>query len=361
MRILSIIDRYIISKFLKTFFFTIGIFSLITIFIDISEKIDDFIKRKPPLTSIIFDYYIWFIPYITALLCPIFVFLAVLFFNSKMAQNSEIISMLNTGASYRRILKPYLLASSFLTALYLLMNTQVVPYCDKKRYMFEDNWIHEKKQVQNNNISCQINPGTIIHMESFNYLDSIGFGFSMERSVDNKLQSRTFASRLIWNKTLNRWSLENYQQRFFTSEGEKVIKGQLMDTVLSIKPDEFVVKSQIISSMTNPELNEYIRSEREKGSGMINKYKVELIRRTAQPISFYVLTLLAVAISSRKSRGGTGLHMGIGIFVTFAYMLIQQVFNTFGMNNVMMPEIAVWLPVFIFGLFAFIMVIKSPK
>jgi lipopolysaccharide export system permease protein len=358
---ISTIDRYIIRKFLSTFFFTVGIFALITVFIDISEKIDDFIKRKPSLYVLVFDYYIWFIPYIIALLCPIFVFLAAVFFNSKLAQNSEIIAILNSGVTYRRFLRPYFIASTLLTVLFLFMNTFVVPHCDKKRYLFEDNWIKEKKQVQNNNIYYQIEKGSLIHMESFNYIDSIGFNFSMENNVDNKLRSRTFASRLIWNKEHNKWSLENYQVRRFTPAGEVVTKGLMMDTVLNIKPGEFIVKSQIISSMTNPELNEYIRSEREKGSENISKYLVELYRRTAQPISFYVLTLLAVAISSRKSRGGTGVHLGLGIFVTFGYMLFQQVFNTFGMTGVMHPAVAVWTPVALFLMFALFMLRNAPK
>jgi lipopolysaccharide export system permease protein len=361
MQLLPIIDGYIIKKFLKTFFFAVCIFSLISIFIDVSEKIDDFIKRKPSFLTIVFDYYIWFIPYIITLLCPVFVFLSALFFNSKMAQNTEIIAILNIGINYRRFLRPYFVACTILVIIFIFFTTFLVPHADRQRYLFEDKWIREKVQKQSDNINCQINDQTVLHMESFNYLDSIGVNISMERFENNRIKERVFATRLIWNKDLGKWTLENYQNRIFAGENEIMIKRPKVDTVLSIKPSEFIVKTQYISSMTNPELNEYIRQEREKGSALLNKYYVELYKRIAMPCSFYVVTLLAVAITSKKSRGGTGMHLGIGIFVTFFFLLITQIFNTLGFTNVMNPAIAVWLPNVIFLTGAIFVTVKAPK
>ncbi len=361
MRLLPILDAYIIKKFLKTFFFTIFIFAFISVFIDLSEKIDDFIKHKPSLFAIVFDYYIWFIPYIVTLLCPVFVFLSALFFNSKMAQDTEIIAILNTGISYKRFLRPYFIACTFLFCLFLFSTTFLAPHCDKKRYAFEDLYVKDKVNTQTEHINCQINEGTVLHMESFNYLDSIGYNLSMEHYELNHITQRIFATRLIWDKKLNMWSLENYQQRIFNGENEIVYKGAIKDTVLNIKPNEFIVKTQYISSMTNPELNEYIRVEKERGSPLINKYYVELYKRVATPFSFYVVSLLAIAISSRKSRGGTGIHLGIGIFVTFTFLLIVQIFNTLGITNVMNPAIAVWTPNVLFLTGAIIVAVKAPK
>lgn len=361
MRILPIIDGYIIKKFLTTFFFAVCIFSLISIFIDVSEKIDDFIKRKPPLSDIILDYYVWFIPYIITLLCPIFVFLAALFFNSKMAQNTEIIAILNSGINYTRFLRPYFIACTFLVVLFLFFTTFLVPHSDRQRYVFEDKWIRDKVQHQSDNINCQIDEGTILHMESFSYADSVGLNLSLEHFENNRITQRVFANKLIWNKELGKWTLENYQRRTFNGDNETVVKGIKMDTTLSIKPNEFIVKTQYISSMTNPELNDYIRQEREKGSPLLNKYHVELYKRIAMPFSFYVVTLLAVAISSQKSRGGTGMHLGIGIFVTFFFLLTTQIFNTLGITNVMNPAIAVWTPNVIFLIGAVIVTIRAPK
>jgi lipopolysaccharide export system permease protein len=341
---LRLLDLYLIKKFLRTFFFSVFIFAFISIFIDLTEKIDDFIRHKPTLYQVIFDYYIWFIPYIITILCPTFVFLSVIFFNSKLAQNTEIIAILNSGISYTRFLRPYFIACTVLVLLFLFSTTYLAPLCDKHRYAFEDIYVHGKVDVQSEHINCQIDKGSVIHLESFNYIDSIGFNFSMEHYVNNRITQRVFATRLIWNKALSKWSLENYQQRIFAGDKEIILKGVIKDTVLNIKPSEFIVKTQYISSMTNPELNEYIRKEKEKGSPLINKYYVELYKRAAVPCSFYVVSLLAIAISSTKSRGGTGIHLGIGIFVTFTFLLVVQIFNTLGVTNVLHPIVAVWTP-----------------
>lgn len=355
------LDRYIVRKFLTTFFFTLALFSLIAIFIDISEKIDDFLKKKPPFTTIVFDYYIYFLPYFFGMFSPIFVFLSAMFFNSKLAQNSEIIAILNSGINYRRFLRPYLIAASILAVLFLFLNTWIIPYCDKKRYAFEEEWIHDTKTTQSTNISYVIEGGTILHLESFNYLDSTGFNVSLENYDGNRIRQRVFANRLLWNSEKKRWQLEYYQRRTFDGGVEHIEKGNIIDTALHISPGEFIVKSKFVSSMTNPELNEYIRRERERGSDSINKYYVELYKRIASPFSSFVLTLLAVAISSKKSRGGTGLHLGIGIFITFTFLLVIQVFNTLGSTNVMMPAIAVWTPNVLFMLVALGMVKIAPK
>jgi lipopolysaccharide export system permease protein len=359
---LGIIDRYILKKYLSTFFYAVLLFTLIAIFIDISEKIDDFIKKKPPLSVLIFDYYIYFIPYFMGLFSSVFVFLSTLFFNSKLAQNTEIIAILNSGLQYPRFLKPYLLGSSVLFVVFLLLNTQILPICDKYRLKFEDEWIHDNVQTQNNNIFNMLDDNNIIHMESFNYKDSVGFNFTLEAFRDGKLVERTFANRLIWNKEKNCWTFEGYVRRLFNPlQQEFLVKGLKMDTTLKISPDEFIVKTNYVSSMTNPELNEYIRKETEKGNPKVGKYKVELYKRTIVPVSFFVLTLLAIAVSSAKSRGGTGFHLGIGIIITFAYLLFIQIFNTMGNTGVMVPWVAVWIPSIIFFFVALVLLKRAPK
>ena len=237
----------------------------------------------------------------------------------------------------------------------------MIPYCDKKRYAFEETWIKDKKTTQSNNISCVIEPGTILHMESFNYLDSTGYNVSLERFDNFKVRQRVFANRLLWNREKQNWRLEYFQRRLFKNGTEIIEKGDKLDTLLRISPDEFIVKSQFVSSMTNPELNEYIRREKEKGSASISKYYVELYKRIATPFSFFILTLLAVAISSRKSRGGTGIHLSLGIFLTAAFLLITQVFNTLGVTNVLPPAIAVWMPNVLFMIIALLMTKSAPK
>jgi lipopolysaccharide export system permease protein len=358
---MKLLDRYIIQKFLVTFIFTLGLFSIIAIFIDLPEKLDDFLKRKPPLNAIIFDYYIYFVPWFFGLFGPIFVFLACIFFTSKLAQNTEIVAMLGSGMSFTRFLRPYMIGAAILAAAFIFLNTYLIPISDKHKYAFEEQWIKEKKITESQNIHVQMEPGSMLHMTTFNYLDSTGFNVSMERFDSSRMVHRITATKLIWNRNKEMWRLEGWRERIFTKEGELLLKGDFKDTVLKIKPSEFIIKSQYISSMTNPELNEYIRIEREKGSPHISKYLVELYRRTASPISFFVLTLLAVSISSRKSRGGTGLALGLGIFVTLFFLLLVQVFNTFGITNVLPPAIAVWMPNMIYLFVALYFAAKAPK
>lgn len=358
---MKIIDKYIIRKFLMTFLFSTLLFSLIAIFIDISEKIDDFIKRKPPLTTVIFDYYIYFLPWFYGLFGPLFVFLSCMFFNSKLAQNTEIIAILNSGTKYRNVLKPYFMVATMLVGFFIFLNTWLIPICEKRKLAFEDEYIREKKTIQSQNLHVQIVPGTMMYIESFNYLDSTGSNLTIERFENGKVVQRIFANRLLWNKDKGMWKFENFKQRIFTADGEKLIRGTIKDTVLPIRPSEFIIKSQYISAMVNHELNDYIRGEREKGSSKLNTYYVELYKRIANAFSFFPLTLLAVAISSRKQRGGIGLHLGIGIFITLVYLLTVQVFSTLGITNVLSPALAVWLPVGAFAIVALLMIYKAPR
>jgi lipopolysaccharide export system permease protein len=198
-------------------------------------------------------------------------------------------------------------------------------------------------------------------MESFNYSDSSGYNFNLESFTNGKLVERTFASRLLWNRQKQCWTLEGYTQRIFANNREYIFKGQKKDTILSLKPDEFFEKTKVVSSMTNPELNSYIRKETDKGNPKVNIFKVELYKRTVIPIAFYVLTILAVAVSSAKSRGGVGMHLGIGIGLTFAYLLLIQIFNTAGNTGVMKPWIAVWVAPVLFFFIALYLLKKAPK
>ncbi len=358
---IGIIDRYIIKKYLQTFFYSVLLFTFIAIFIDISEKMDDFIKNKPPLNVLIFDYYIWFIPYFMGLFSSVFIFLSTLFFNSKLAQNTEIIAILNSGLSYRRFLKPYLIGASFLFVIFLILNTQFLPIADKYRLKFEDDWIHDNEPTQNNNIYNMLNDSNMIHMESFNYVDSSGFNFNLESFSNGKLIQRTYANKLTWNRQKQSWTLEGYTQRIFSNQREYILRGTKLDTSFNLRPDEFFEKSKKVSSMTNPELNEYIRKEAEKGNPKVNLFKVELYKRIVIPIAFFILTILAVAVSSGKSRGGVGYHLGIGIILTFVYLLLIQVFNTAGNTGVLPAWIAVWIPPVLFSIIALFMLKRAPK
>lgn len=357
---ISILDRYIINKYLSTFFFAVMLFTLIAIFIDISEKMDDFIKHKPPLSVLIFDYYLWFIPYFMGVFGPVFLFLSTVFFNAKLAQNTEIIAILNSGSPYIRFLKPYLISAFIVFLIYLVANTHILPVADQHRLRFEDEWVHETKVTQNNNIYYMLNDSAVIHMQSFNYIDSVGFNCSIESLKNHKIVNRVFATRIIWNRQKRLWTLENMQQRLFLGNDEPVIHRVSLDTVLNIRPNEFIQKAGYVSTMTNPELNEFIRKEKEKGAP-VHRFYVELYKRVAVPASFFVLTLLAVAVSSRKSRGGTGVHLAIGFIIAILYLFLIQVFNVMGNGGVLTPWLAVWTPAVLFLFVALVLLKKAPK
>lgn len=357
----GIIDFYIIKKFVVTFLFSTGLFSLIAILIDVSEKIDDFLRKKPGFEKIVFDYYIYFLPWFYGMFGPIFIFLSCLFFNSRMAQNTEIIAILGSGVNYTRFLRPYLIGTTLLVGVFIYLNTTIIPISDRHRYAFEDDYVKDKRTSSNNNIHVQIEPGTMLFIESFNYVDSTGFNLHMERVENGELVQRIKAGSIRWNKDKQMWSIMNYAQRIYMGDEEVIYQGAIKDTVLPIKPSEFVIKTQYITAMTNPELTAFIRSEKEKGASGTNAYYVELYRRIAGAVSFYPLILLAVALSSRKQRGGIGVHLGLGIFLTLFYLLSVQVFHTLGINNVLHPAVAVWLPVVLFSLLAIFMLIRSPK
>lgn len=357
---LGIIDRYIMKKYISTFLFCVLLFTLIAIFIDISEKMDDYIKNKPPLSVLVFDYYIWFIPYFMGLFSPVFLFLSTIFFNSKLAQNTEIISILNSGAPYYKFLKPYILSSLILFIVFLLANMHLMPIADKHRLKFEDDWIHEKVVTQNNNIYYMLNDSSVIHMESYNYLDSVGYNCTIEGFKANKIYNRIFATRLLWNKSSKMWTLENVQQRIFVGDDEPLKRFAKLDTALNIKPDEFILKANYVTSMTNPELNEYIRKEKEKGAP-VHKFLVELYKRVAVPTSFFILTILAVAVSSKKSRGGTGAHIALGFGLTITYLFLIQIFNVMGFTGVLAPYLAVWIPPVFFLIVALYLLKTAPK
>jgi lipopolysaccharide export system permease protein len=357
---LGIIDRYIMRKYISTFLFCVLLFSLIAIFIDISEKMDDYIKNKPSLYVLVFEYYLWFIPYFMGLFSPVFLFLSTIFFNSKLAQNTEIISILNSGAPYYRFLKPYILSSLLLFVLFLIANMHLMPIADQHRLKFEDAYIREKVITQNNNIYSMLNDSSVIHMESYNYADSVGYNCTIEGFKNNKINNRIFATRIVWNKSNKHWTLENVQQRLFIGDDEPLRKLQTLDTLLNIKPDEFVLKANYVTSMTNPELNEYIRKEKSKGAP-VHKFYVELYKRVAVPTSFFILTILAVAVSSKKSRGGTGAHIALGFGLTIAYLFLIQIFSVMGFTGVLAPALAVWIPPAFFLIIALYLLKTAPK
>lgn len=358
---IKILDRYIIRKFLGTFFFALALIISIAIVFDISEKIDDFLEKDAPLRSIVFDYYLNFIPYFGNLFSPLFVFISVIFFTSRMAGQTEVIAILSSGVSFRRLLMPYLAAAAILAALSLYLNNYVIPHSTSERLAFEYKYLKNPFVYRNRNVHRQIAPGQFIYFESYNNIDRVGYQFSFEKIEKGKLSVKILSERIYWDSLKNKWTLENYFIRNIAGMQEQIRNGFRMDTVFAFRPEEFSRRTNFIETMDTPELNAYIKSEIMRGSEEVPFYLIEKHRRLSFPFATFILTLIGVSISSRKVRGGIGMQLGAGLLLSFAYILFMQVSQTFATNGSLPAWLAVWIPNIIFALIALYLLRKAAR
>lgn len=358
---MKILDKYIIKKFLGTFFFAILLIIAIVIVFDISEKIDDFLEKKAPLSAIVFDYYLNFIPYFVNLFSPLFTFIAVIFFTAKMANDTEIVAILSGGVSFRRIMLPYMMAATVLSILSFILSGWVIPNSNKSRLAFENRYIKNPYKNEGHNIHIQIKPGTFIYMESFNTLDNTGYKYSMEKVKDGKVYYKMMTDYVRWDTVLHKWELSNYFIRQVKGMDETMSMGARKDTVLGFDASEFNKRINTIETMNNGELSAYIKQEKMRGSGNMNFYYIEKYKRIASPLSTYILTLIGMALASRKVRGGIGLQLGMGISLSFTYILFMQVSQTFATNGGFSPLLAVWIPNIVFSAIALYLLKSAPK
>ncbi|MBN2175964.1 MAG: LptF/LptG family permease [Bacteroidales bacterium] len=355
------IDYYIIKKFLGTFFFAISLLVIIIIVFDLSEKIDDFIEKKPPLNEIIFSYYLNFIPYFVNLFSYLFTFISVIFFTSKMAYNSEIIAILSSGVSYRRFLLPYLFSAVFLGLLSFYLANFLIPRTNQKMMQFEKAYIRNPYASSDINIHMQISPGTFVYLETYNARTNTGYKFSMENFKNDRLVYKLNAERITWDSISGLWKIRNFTKRIIEKNDEIIQKGDELDTLINMHPREFTFILEDIKTMNFMELRDFIEKERLKGSKSIKDYEVEKHKRIAFPFATLVLTLIGVSISSRKVRGGIGMHLGLGITITFAFILFLQITTVFATNGNLAPWLAVWIPNFIFTAIGLVLLKLAPK
>ncbi|MEA1874878.1 MAG: LptF/LptG family permease [Bacteroidota bacterium] len=355
------IDTYIIKKFLSTYFFAIGLILAIAVVFDASEKIDDFIENSASLKVILFDYYLNFIPYFANLFSSLFVFIAVIFFTSKMAYASEIIAMLSSGISFRRILFPFIIGAVIITGFNFVLGYYVIPEANKGRLDFQSVYLKGSHKSSESNVHKQIEPGFYIYLESFNINRQTGYSFTMESIENDKLVSRLSANRIIWDTTDNKWTLEEYKIRRFDDLGQKIESGMYLDTLINISPDDFTQELDLVTAMTHNELDDYIEMQRIRGTSDITNSLLEKHRRVAYPFSTFILTLLAVVLSAKKVRGGIGLQIGLGILLSFTYILFMQFADSFALSGSISPSIAVWIPNMIYGVIGVALLRFAPK
>lgn len=355
------IDWYIIKKFLGTFFFSISLILLIVIVFDVSEKIDDFIEKSAPIKEIILDYYLNFIPYFGNLFSPLFTFVAVIFFTSKMANNTEIISILASGVSFNRMLRPFLISATTLAILSFILGNFIIPPANENRLEFENKYIKNPYQNRDKNIHMQISPGEFIYVQSYNTKRNIGYRFCLEKFENQELTEKLFTNYIQWNEETKDWTAHDYFLRKINQLNEIIEEGDSLTLSINLSPDDFNQRKNNINTMSFFQLNNFIKEEKMKGSKDLVFYIVEQQKRFAFPLATIVLTLVAVAMASRKIRGGIGLHLGLGLLISFAYILFMQISTTFAINGDLSPVIAVWIPNFIFSLLGIYLLKKAPK
>jgi lipopolysaccharide export system permease protein len=355
------LDWYIVKKFLGTFFFSISLILLIVVVFDISEKIDDFIEKDAPIRGIIFDYYLNFIPYFGNLFSPLFTFVAVIFFTSKMANNTEFISILSSGISFNRFLRPFMLSAGLLAVLSFTLSNFIIPPANSERLEFENTYIKNPYKNRDKDIHMQIKPGQFIYMQSYNTKRNIGYKFSMEQFENNELQEKLFCNYIKWNETTENWTVHNYFIRKIDHLNEEIIEGDTLVLTINLHPNDFNVRRSMVETMNMFQLNDYIKEERMKGSKNLVFHIIEQQKRFAYPFATLILTIVAVAMASRKVRGGIGLHLGLGLLISFAYILFMQVSTTFATNGDLSPIIAVWIPNLLFASLGLYLLKKAPK
>ena len=360
---MKIIDIYIIKKFLGTFFYAISLLIIIVIIFDVSENIDSFIKNQAPFQAIVIDYYVNFIPYFINLFIYLFTFISVIFFTSKMATDTEIIAILSSGVSFWRFLKPYLLAATFLAVLSFYLGNFLIPRTNHARRIFKNTYMEKLTKDNDRNLHVQIEPGVFVYVESFDSDKKKGRKFSLEKFDGQQLVYKIMGDKLEWNDEEKKWKIITWHERKIDSTGTEMIftKGKERDTTLALKPTDLYLIKEDFEEMNFWELNDYIAREKEKGSIAYKKYEIEKYKRIAGPVAIIILTFIGVALSSRKVRGGIGMHLGLGIALTFSYILLMQLSTVFSTMGNLPPSLGAWIPNFIYAGIGVYLLIKAPK
>lgn len=356
------LDLYIIRKFLGTFCFSMVLILSIVIVFDLSERLEKFLENEAPVKAIIFDYYLNFVPYFANVFSSLFTFISVIFFTSKMAYNSEIIAILSTGTSFRRMVRPYMMAAGVIALLSLMLSSFIIPNANEKRIEFSQKYIWNKYSNRDKNIHRQIAPGTYIYMSSFSVASKIGYDFSYENFKGDTLVEKLTSRWIEWNENTGKWTIKDWKLRKIDGDKETYTTGNQIDTLMGFLPSEFSEDPKKIKEKLNLlELNEYIARQKLRGSSNVVEFQIEKYRIFSGSFATFILTLIGVCIASRKIRGGMGFHLGLGLLISFSYILFMQFSTVFATNGDMNPLLAVWVPNILFSVVAFFVYRTAPK
>ncbi len=358
------LDRYIIGKFLGTYFFSIALIISIAVVFDFNENIDKFLSHNAPMSAIWLDYYLNFIPYYSNLFSQLFVFISVIFFTSKLAENSEIIAMMSTGMSFPRLMRPYMISAAIICALTLVLGAYVIPRGNVKRVKFENTYKSKKKQTYTTNVQMQVEEGVIAYIDQYEDNVKTGYFFTLDKFVNKKVVSHLQASIIQYDSLSEEpyhWIIKNYQVRDLQGMREKISSGDRLDTLIRMEPQDFLITKGQQQTLTTPELSAYIERQKARGFANIKEFQVEYWQRGASSFAAFILTAIGLCLSAKKRKNGMGISLGIGLALSVTYILFQTISSTFAINANVPPIIAAWIPNIVFTFIAIYCYKFAPK
>lgn len=359
----KIIDVYITKKFMGTFFMALLLIIGIIIIFDLSEKVDDFVQKQAPISEIIVDYYLNFIPYYMNMFSPLFVFITVIFFTSRLAANSEIIAILSCGISFHRMMVPYIFSAAIIALLSLALNLWVIPNSNSVRHEFENTYVKKRSALAHDNVHYQLRPGQFVYVESFSKWNNTAYKFTLEEKDGNRLLSKLSAETAQWDSTAGAWHLKRCFIRDYEPGilRDKVRTRYQEDTVLTLTVTDFYRRDNTVQDLPYNQLEELIETQEMRGDADIKFSLIEKHNRFALPFSAFILTMIGVSLSSKKKRGGLGWNLAIGIALSFSYILFMRFSEMFVMTETMTPFLAIWFPNFIYAIIAIVLYRIAPK
>ena len=363
-RYLKRLDRYIIAKFIGTYIFSIILIISISIVFDVNENLAKFSTYNAPLKAIVFDYYANFVPYFANLFSPLFVFIAVIFFTSKLAGNSEIIAMLAAGVSFKRLLRPYMISAALIAAVNFYLGGYVIPKGNQVKMDFETKYKNKDRNLSANNVQLMVQPGVIAYLQQYDDLTKTGYGFSLDKFENKKLVSHMTASVIRYDSISDsryHWKAQSYKIRTLKGLREEIESGAVIDTLIQMEPMDLVFSKGQQETLTSTELSDYISKQVERGSVNVVQYEVEYHKRIATSFASFILTMIGVSLSSRKRKGGMGMYLGIGLALSFGYILLQTISATFAINADTPALLAAWIPNLLYVIIAYFCYRQAPN
>ena len=361
---ISLLDMYIIKKFIGTYIYAIALIISISIVFDYNEHMSKFATNHAPWKAIIFDYYANFIPYFSNLFSPLFVFIAVIFFTSKLAGNSEIIAMLASGTSFRRLMRPYMISAALIAVVNFYLGAYVIPHGNIIRQNFEVLYKNNKKVTTAQNVQLQVSPGVIAYIQTYDNKTKRGYGFSLDQFEQKKLVSHMTANVIQYDTISDEryhWKAINYKIRTLKGLREHIETGVELDTVVMMEPMDLVFSRGQQETFTSPELLRYISKQKDRGSSNVVQYEVEYHKRIATSFASFILTIIGASLSSRKRKGGMGMYLGIGLALSFTYIMLQTISATFAINAGTPPMLAAWIPNLLYVFIAYFCYRQAPN